>query len=150
MSYQLPIAATLFLRCVSGALVEDRQKPTPKPYGHVSAISLKNPECRSRALGLNKRIPGIRYKSLAAILGKSIVFHSIDLSSRKGLRAEWRIGREICFGLWGTCLRRNSSNFWQAKCWDRFLVKPYNLLFYNYQIYISQAVDVLAIASHLY
>ncbi|MEG4229897.1 hypothetical protein QUA35_27490 [Microcoleus sp. N9_B2] len=41
MSYQLPIAATLFLRCVSGTLVEDRQQPTPKPYGHVSVISQK-------------------------------------------------------------------------------------------------------------
>ena len=38
---------------------------------------------------------------LAAILGKSIVLHSIDLASRKRLRAEWRISREICFGPWG-------------------------------------------------
>ncbi|MEG4231574.1 hypothetical protein QUA40_05585 [Microcoleus sp. Pol11C3] len=100
-AYHLPIAATLFLRCVSGTLVEDRQKPTLKPYGPVRRISINNPESRLRLLGLNKRIPGIRYKSLAAILGKSIVFHSIDLASRKGLRAEWRSSREICFGPWG-------------------------------------------------
>ncbi|MEG4294429.1 hypothetical protein Q5692_09345 [Microcoleus sp. C2C3] len=62
MSCQLAIAATLLLRCVSGALVEDRQQPTPKAYGPVRAISLKNPESRSPVLGVNKRIPGIRYK----------------------------------------------------------------------------------------
>ncbi|WP_445247059.1 hypothetical protein [Microcoleus sp. OTE_8_concoct_300] len=38
LSCQLPIAATLLLRCVSGALVEDRQQPTPKAYGPVRAI----------------------------------------------------------------------------------------------------------------
>ncbi|MEO6862516.1 MAG: hypothetical protein ABI180_13460 [Microcoleus sp.] len=32
----------------------------------------------------------VRSIELAAILGKSIVFHSRDLASRKGLRAEWR------------------------------------------------------------
>ena len=37
---------------------------------------------------------------LAAILGKSIVFDS-DTASRKGLRAEWRRSREICFSPWG-------------------------------------------------
>ncbi|MEG4631157.1 hypothetical protein QUB56_16375 [Microcoleus sp. AR_TQ3_B6] len=52
MSCQLPIAATLLLRSVSGALVEDRQQPTPKAYGPVRAISIKNPESRSPALGL--------------------------------------------------------------------------------------------------
>ncbi|WP_333204083.1 hypothetical protein [Microcoleus sp. S28C3] len=52
MSCQLPIAPTLFLRCVRGTLVEDRQQPTPKPYGHVRVISLKNQASRSRALGL--------------------------------------------------------------------------------------------------
>ncbi|MEG3833502.1 hypothetical protein QUA46_19140 [Microcoleus sp. MON2_D6] len=94
------------LRCVSGARpyggyanVEDRQQPTPKAYGPVRAIFTKNPESRSRALGLNKRIPGIRYKSLAAILGKSIVFHSIDLPSRKCVRAESRIGRNLFWPL---------------------------------------------------
>jgi hypothetical protein len=37
---------------VSGALVEDRQQPTAKAYGPVRAISTKNPESRSAALGL--------------------------------------------------------------------------------------------------
>ncbi|MEG4208493.1 hypothetical protein [Microcoleus sp. S13_B4] len=62
LSCQLPIAATLLLRCVSEALVEDRQQPTQNPYGHVRGISINNPESRSPALGLNKRLPGIRYK----------------------------------------------------------------------------------------
>ncbi|WP_445241521.1 hypothetical protein [Microcoleus vaginatus] len=61
--------------------------------------------------GLNKPIPGIRYKSLAAILGKSIVFHSIDLASRKGLRAEWRNWREICFGPWGDLFEAEFQQF---------------------------------------
>jgi anti-anti-sigma regulatory factor len=38
---------------------------------------------------------------LAAILGKSIVFLSMDLASRRGLTAEWKRSREICFGPWG-------------------------------------------------
>ena len=48
---------------------------------------------------------------LAAILGKSIVFHSIDLASRKGLRAEWRISREICFGPWGDLFEAEFEQF---------------------------------------
>ncbi|WP_333444817.1 hypothetical protein [Microcoleus sp. herbarium2] len=39
LSCQLPIAATLLLRCVSGVLVEDCQQPTPKAYAPVRAIS---------------------------------------------------------------------------------------------------------------
>ncbi|MEG3928707.1 MULTISPECIES: hypothetical protein [unclassified Microcoleus] len=38
LSCQLPIAATLLLRCVSGTLLEDRQQPTPKAYGPVRAL----------------------------------------------------------------------------------------------------------------
>ncbi|WP_445175949.1 hypothetical protein [Microcoleus sp.] len=38
MSCEWPIAATFLLRCISGALVEDRQQPTPKAYGPVRAI----------------------------------------------------------------------------------------------------------------
>jgi hypothetical protein len=48
---------------------------------------------------------------LAAILGKSIVFHSIDLASRKGLRAEWRSSREICFGPWGDLFEAEFEQF---------------------------------------
>ncbi|MBD0341008.1 MAG: hypothetical protein ICV61_08985 [Microcoleus sp. Co-bin12] len=55
LSCQLPRAATLLLR-------GERQQLTPKAYGPVRAISIKNPESRSRWLGLNKRMPGIRYK----------------------------------------------------------------------------------------
>ncbi|MEG4849496.1 hypothetical protein QUB10_01140 [Microcoleus sp. B5-D4] len=80
--------STIILSYQLAILVEDRQQPTPKAYGPVRAIFTKNPESRSRALALNKRIPGIRYKSLAPILGKSIIFHSIDLASRKDLRTE--------------------------------------------------------------
>ncbi|MDP8935026.1 MAG: hypothetical protein M3N42_13030 [Cyanobacteriota bacterium] len=48
---------------------------------------------------------------LAAILGKSIVLHSIDLASRKGLRAEWRSSREICFGPWGDLFEAEFEQF---------------------------------------
>lgn len=48
---------------------------------------------------------------LAAILGKSIVLHSIDLASRKRLKAEWRISREICFGPWGDLFDREFEQF---------------------------------------
>lgn len=48
---------------------------------------------------------------LAAILGKSIVFDSIDRDSRKGLRAEWRISREICFGPWGDLFEGEFEEF---------------------------------------
>ncbi len=48
---------------------------------------------------------------LAAILGKSIVLHSIDLASRKGLRAEWRRSCEICFGPWGDLLDGEFEQF---------------------------------------
>ncbi|MEG4488125.1 hypothetical protein [Microcoleus sp. D2_18a_B4] len=98
-------------RCVSGAPVEDRQEPTPKLYRHLGAIFTKNPESRSRALALNKRIPAIRYKSLAAILGKLIVFHSINLPSRKGVRAESMSLREICFGPWGDLFEAEFEKF---------------------------------------
>ena len=48
---------------------------------------------------------------LAAILGKSIVFDSIDIASRKGLRAEWRRSREICFGPWGDLFQGEFEEF---------------------------------------
>jgi anti-anti-sigma regulatory factor len=48
---------------------------------------------------------------LAAILGKSIVFDSIDLASRKSLTAEWRISGEICFGPWGDLFEREFEQF---------------------------------------
>ena len=48
---------------------------------------------------------------LAAILGKSIVFHAIDLASCKGLRAEWRISREISFGPWGDLFEGEFEQF---------------------------------------
>ena len=48
---------------------------------------------------------------LAAILGKSIVFHAIDLTSSKDLRAEWRISEEICFGPWGDLFDREFEQF---------------------------------------
>lgn len=48
---------------------------------------------------------------LAAILGKLIVFDSIDRDSRKGLRAEWRISREICFGPWGDLFQGEFEEF---------------------------------------
>lgn len=48
---------------------------------------------------------------LAAILGKAIVFHSIDIATRKDLRAEWRISREICFGPWGDLFEGEFEEF---------------------------------------
>lgn len=48
---------------------------------------------------------------LAAILGKSIGFDSIDLSTYIGLRAEWRISREICFGPWGDLFEGEFEQF---------------------------------------
>lgn len=49
--------------------------------------------------------------SLAAILGKSIVFLSMDLASRRGLTAEWKRSREICFGPWGDLFDREFEQF---------------------------------------
>ncbi|MCC3433610.1 MAG: hypothetical protein JGK38_30865 [Microcoleus sp. PH2017_15_JOR_U_A] len=48
---------------------------------------------------------------LAAILGKSIVFDSIDLATYIGLRAEWRISRETCFGPWGDLFEGEFEQF---------------------------------------
>ncbi|WP_293333226.1 hypothetical protein [Microcoleus sp. CAWBG58] len=48
---------------------------------------------------------------LAAILGKSIVFDSIDLATYIGLRAEWRSSREICFGPWGDLFEGKFEQF---------------------------------------
>lgn len=48
---------------------------------------------------------------LAAILGKSIVFLSMDLVSRKGLTAEWKRSREICFGPWGDLFEGEFEQF---------------------------------------
>ncbi|MEG4312134.1 MULTISPECIES: hypothetical protein [unclassified Microcoleus] len=54
--------STIILSYQLASLYEERPQPTPKAYGPVRAIFTKNPESRSPALGLNKRIPGIRYK----------------------------------------------------------------------------------------
>jgi anti-anti-sigma regulatory factor len=48
---------------------------------------------------------------LAAILGKSIVFLSMDLASRRGLTAEWKRSREICFGPWGDLFKGEFEQF---------------------------------------
>ncbi|MBE9187668.1 hypothetical protein IQ270_24225 [Microcoleus sp. LEGE 07076] len=52
---------------------------------------------------------------LAAILGKSIVFHAMDLASSKDLRAEWRSSREICFGPWGDLFDREFDQFFAGE-----------------------------------
>jgi anti-anti-sigma regulatory factor len=49
--------------------------------------------------------------SLAAILGKSIVFLSMDLASRRDLTAEWNRSREICFGPWGDLFEGEFEQF---------------------------------------
>ena len=48
---------------------------------------------------------------LAAILGKSIVFYSMDLASRKSLIVEWSRSREICFGPWGDLFEGELEKF---------------------------------------
>ena len=48
---------------------------------------------------------------LAAILGKSIVFLSMDLASRRDLTAEWNRSREICFGPWGDLFEGEFEQF---------------------------------------
>ena len=48
---------------------------------------------------------------LATILGKSIVFHSMDLASRKSLIVEWSRSREICFGPWGDLFEGELEKF---------------------------------------
>jgi anti-anti-sigma regulatory factor len=48
---------------------------------------------------------------LAAILGKSIVFLSMDLVSRQGLKAEWKRSREICFSPWGDLFEGEFEQF---------------------------------------
>jgi anti-anti-sigma regulatory factor len=48
---------------------------------------------------------------LAAILGKSIVFHAMDLTSRRCLTEEWRRSREICFGPWGDLFEGELEQF---------------------------------------
>jgi anti-anti-sigma regulatory factor len=48
---------------------------------------------------------------LAAILGKSIVFHSMDLAICQGLKVEWRRSREICFGPWGDLFEGEFEQF---------------------------------------
>jgi anti-anti-sigma regulatory factor len=48
---------------------------------------------------------------LAAILGKSIVFLSMDLASRSGLTVEWMRSREICFGPWGDLFEGEFEQF---------------------------------------
>lgn len=48
---------------------------------------------------------------LAAILGKSIVFLSLDLVSHTVLRAEWARSREICFGPWGDLFEGEFEQF---------------------------------------
>ena len=48
---------------------------------------------------------------LAAILGKQIVFHAIDIATRKDLRAEWRTSREISFGPWGDLFEGEFEQF---------------------------------------
>jgi hypothetical protein len=48
---------------------------------------------------------------LAAILGKAIVFDSLDLATYIGLRSEWRSSREICFGPWGDLFEGEFEQF---------------------------------------
>lgn len=48
---------------------------------------------------------------LAAILGKSIVFQSMDLASRKTFIVEWSRSREICFGPWGDLFEGELEKF---------------------------------------
>ncbi|MBE9094712.1 hypothetical protein [Tychonema sp. LEGE 07203] len=57
----------------------------------------------------------VRGLELAAILGKSIVFHAMDLASSKDLRAEWRSSREICFGPWGDLFDRELDQFFAGE-----------------------------------
>ncbi len=48
---------------------------------------------------------------LAAVLGKSLIFYSMDLASRKGLRAECSRASEICFGPWGDLFEGEFEQF---------------------------------------
>jgi anti-anti-sigma regulatory factor len=52
---------------------------------------------------------------LASILGKSIVFYSMDLASRKSLIVEWSRSREICFGPWGDLFEGELEKFFGAE-----------------------------------
>ncbi|XZN99275.1 MAG: STAS domain-containing protein [Microcoleus sp.] len=58
--------------------------------------------------GINALVIGLE---LAAILGKSIVFQSMDLASRKSFIVEWSRAREICFGPWGDLFEGELEKF---------------------------------------
>jgi anti-anti-sigma regulatory factor len=128
-------ATTLMLPVVSGSMAKlDPETTTSntiilQPKGYLSGIALLDFQTNlEQALeqavfgvvvdlqqvdaiapeGIATLVIGLE---LAAILGKSIVFHSMDLAICQGLKVEWRRSREICFGPWGDLFEGEFEQF---------------------------------------
>ncbi|TAF03949.1 MAG: hypothetical protein EAZ78_10680 [Oscillatoriales cyanobacterium] len=96
--------------CLGGLAVVDFQANLEQAL-ETSALGVVVDLQQVEALALEGITALVIGLELAAILGKSIVFQSMDLASRKSFIVEWSRSREICFGPWGDLFEGELEKF---------------------------------------